>query len=78
MLSQSPARVVAALASLEGNGDFQVVMQWLQSNLETLRHDSAYMKDEVSVRWAQGAMQVLSEFSEKAGSARQLQYASQK
>lgn len=66
------------MASLEGNSEFQVVMKWLEDNLLALRRDSVYLKDEVSVRWAQGAMQVLSEFTDKANTARQLQYAKQK
>lgn len=53
-------------------------MEWLKENLEAIRDESAYLKDEVSMRWAQGGMQVLSELLEKARSARQLQYAKRK
>jgi len=53
-------------------------MAWLEENLKTIREGSAYSKDEVSLRWEQGAMQVLSEFCLKARSARQLQYAKRK
>lgn len=63
---------------LESDAEFQVVMEWLQDNLESIREESAYLKDEVSMRWAQGGMQVLSEMLEKARSARQLQYAKRK
>jgi hypothetical protein len=63
---------------LEGNEDFQAVMSWLEDNLKKIREGSAYTKDEVSLRWEQGAMQVLSEFCDKAKSARQLQYAKKK
>lgn len=78
MLLQSPDRVTSALASLEGNAEFEVVVQWLKDNLEQLRSESAYLKDETSVRWAQGGMQVLSEFLEKSRSARQVQFARRK
>jgi hypothetical protein len=63
---------------LEGSEEFQVVMGWLEDNLKKIREGSAYSKDEVSLRWEQGAMQVLSEFCEKAKSARQLQYVKKK
>lgn len=70
MLSKTPTRVVAALASLGGNSDFEEVCKWLDESLAEIRMATDLTRDEVQTRWNQGASQVLDEFLEKKRSAR--------
>lgn len=78
MVLQSPDRVVAALASLEGNAEFEVFLSWLEESLDELRGMSCYTKDEVVVRWQQGACQALTDLVRTARMARQTQYSRKK
>jgi hypothetical protein len=66
--------VIAALSSLEGTPDFEAFVDWLEDSLADLMNDNCRTKDEVLVRWQQGACQVLNELVMKARSARQVQH----
>lgn len=70
MLSQPTKRVIQALATLQNDNDFQEVLSWMQDSLDHLCKDSFYTKDEAQTRWYQGAGQVITEFIEKASTAR--------
>jgi len=70
MISRPSERVLSALASLEGHADFDVVMQWLRESREDHASNGMYAKDEVLVRWSQGAFQALDGFISTAESAR--------
>lgn len=70
MLVKPPARVVAALSSLDGNSDFEEVCKWLEESLRVLREETDFTRDEVQTRWNQGASQALSLFLEKKRTAR--------
>lgn len=74
MLRQTPARVIAALASLEGNSEFEALRTYMQECLQELHNDSATTKDEVVLRWQQGGIQVLTELLGRAANARELTY----
>ena len=74
MLGKTPARVVAALSSLEGNNDFEEICKWLDESLAALRKETDVIRDEVQTRWNQGASQALDEFLEKKRSARDTLY----
>lgn len=78
MLRQTPARVIAALASLEGNSEFEALRTYMQECLQELHNDSATTKDEVILRWQQGGIQVLTELLGRAANARELTYKLQK
>jgi hypothetical protein len=78
VLKQTPARVISALASLEGNNDFEALRMYLQESLDELRSESATTKDEVILRWQQGGIQVLTELLDRAAKARELTYKLQK
>lgn len=71
MLTHPSKRVIQALAALEGNGDFQEVIGWLQETLNDVARDGFYAKDEHQARWHQGAGQVLTELLDKARTARE-------
>jgi len=71
MLSKPPLKVLSALASLEGNHDFEEVCGWLKESLEQIRTDNQACMDEVRTRWMQGASQALAEFLEKKHGARE-------
>lgn len=70
MINQPDKRILQALASLEGQHDFEVIKEWLRTTLASLNEHTAYSKDEVQTRWSQGAQQLLLEFLEKADNAR--------
>jgi hypothetical protein len=70
MISRPDQRVLAALSSLEGNTDFEVVMAWIRESREDLVGAGMYAKDEVLTRWSQGAYQALDVFINQAESAR--------
>ena len=74
MLIKPPARVVAALASLEGNDDFEEVCKWLDESLAVIRASNDSVREEVQTRWNQGASQALSMFLEKKRNARDTLY----
>jgi hypothetical protein len=74
MLGKTPARVIAALASLEGNNDFEEVCKWLSDSLNELRTLNDSTKDEVQTRWNQGGSQVIADFLEKKANARATLY----
>lgn len=71
MLNNPSKRVIQALATLESDADFQEVVAWLQDSKNHFALDGFYTKDEVQSRWYQGAGQVLTEFLDKAKSARE-------
>lgn len=59
MLKKPSTQVLSALASLEGNTNFETVRSWLDESLQDLRTTSCYTKDEVITRWQQGAAQAV-------------------
>ena len=78
ILKQSPDRVIAALSSLEGNTEFEVVMGWLEESRADLHVASMHTKDEVVLRWQQGASQVLDDLIRKVRSSRQAHHSRKK
>lgn len=62
MLKRPDRQVLVALASLEGNPQFETVKTWLNESLQDLYRDSTMTKDEVLCRWSQGAAQAVAEF----------------
>jgi hypothetical protein len=70
MLVRADSKVLQALASLEGNKDFEVVQGWLQSSLLDLYATSTRTRDDVLSRWMQGGAQVLEQFIEQSNNAR--------
>lgn len=74
MLVRTPDRVLAALASLDGNSEFEEVCKWLEESLATIRKETDVTRDEVQTRWHQGASQALDEFLTKKRTARDTLY----
>lgn len=70
MLAHPSKRVLQAFASLDNDADFQEILAWLQDCKEQVSTDGFYVKDEYQARWHQGAGQVITEFLEKARTAR--------
>ena len=69
MLRKPSQQVLSALATLEGNSQFETVRTWLEDSLLDLYRDSARTKDEVLSRWQQGAAQAVEELLTKAKEA---------
>lgn len=61
MLQKPDAKTLSALAQLEGSPEGQELIRWLSESLEHLTADAAITRDEVNLRWMQGAAQILTE-----------------
>lgn len=59
MLNRPDQRVLQSLMRLKGHPDFEVVREWLAQSLDTNRREADTVKDEVLLRWKQGACQAL-------------------
>ncbi len=66
MLSLLQPEVINALSQLQGNIHFEIVKGWLHESLRELEKTTPITKDEVQLRWQQGAQQVLGTFLEKS------------
>jgi hypothetical protein len=71
VLEQPSKRTIQALATLDGDADFEQIKSWLKETLIQIQHDEPYTKDEIQTRWYQGASQTLTEFLNKASEARE-------
>lgn len=71
MLQRPDLRVAQALSALEHSVEYQVVLSWLQANLDEIRINNDSTKDEVLTRWNQGASQVLFDLIDASKNARQ-------
>ena len=69
MLTKPDHPTVQALASLSGNNNFETVRQWLRNTLEEIDRDSCVTKDEVQLRWNQGAAQIIRDFLNRSDEA---------
>lgn len=69
-MTPASERVLVALASLESDPDFVVLMEWMRSRREEETKTLMLSKDHVQVRWSQGACQFLDDFIELAEKAR--------
>lgn len=72
MLEKPSQRVLSALASLEGNSEFEEIKRWLSESLQALYTDSVNTQDETICRWRQGAAQGVEDFLKKAKTARDI------
>lgn len=72
MLSKPNQKVLSALASLQGSPDFSTVQEWLCQSLDDLYANGATAKDDVIVRWHQGAAQAVRELLDKAATAQEV------
>jgi hypothetical protein len=78
MLKQLPDKVLSAFAALDGQTEFQTIISWLDESLVDLNFGMSLTKDDVNLRWQQGAAQVLRELVEKARNAKATHYSRQK
>lgn len=69
MLAKPSHQVLSALASLQGEQNFETVRDWLQQSLDDLYANGASTKDDVLVRWHQGAAQAVRDLLDKAATA---------
>lgn len=69
MLSHISQETISSLAQLQGNIHFEIVKSWLHESLRELEKTTPITKDEVQLRWSQGAQQVLNSILEKADGA---------
>ncbi len=71
LLSKPDRQLLVALSALESDPNFQLVLNWLFSSQEELYQNTSYIKDEVLVRWNQGAVQAVIEIIEVVMNSRQ-------
>lgn len=69
MLKQPSQQVLSALSSVNVDPRFEIVKRWLKESLDGLDADTRLTKDEVIVRWNQGAAQAVSELLTKLDTA---------
>ena len=74
MLLKLPDRVNTSLAALSVDPNFIAFCDWLNDEVSNLQRLNANTKDEVIVRWQQGAIQALMDLSEKVDSSRKREY----
>jgi len=74
VLTKPTVQVLSALATLEGNADYETVRGWLQESLNQVRQTNDSTKEEVLTRWNQGAAQALGQFLETSKTARETLY----
>lgn len=70
MVTRPSSRVLSALASLEGNKDFELILEWIKQSREDLIVSGMHSKEEVLSRWHQGAYQALDAFIQHSENAR--------
>lgn len=61
MLLKPDAKTLSALASIEASQEGKELIRWLRESLDHLLSDAAITRDEINVRWMQGAAQALNE-----------------
>lgn len=69
MLKQPNQQVLSALAAVNVDARFEIVKRWLKESLDGLDADTRITKDEVVVRWNQGAAQAIHELLTKLESS---------
>lgn len=69
MLKQPSQQVLSALASVNTDARFEIVKRWLRESLDGLDADNRITKDDVVVRWNQGAAQAINELLTKLESS---------
>lgn len=72
MLSKPDRSALMALNGLNGHPQFESIISWLEMSLVDLRHANDTCKDEVLMRWHQGACQTLEEIISTYHSCRDL------
>lgn len=72
MLSKPDRATLSALNSLNGHPQFSSIISWLEMSLVDLRAANDHCKDEVLMRWHQGACQTLEEIISTYTSCRDL------
>lgn len=71
MLQKTDRIIISALATLKGNKEFEIVRVYLEQSLQELYRANATTKDEVILRWNQGAIQIIEQFLDMAANARE-------
>ena len=61
MMTRADDRVLSAIASLQGNPQFETIHDWLKESHAQLMIATTLTKDETLTRWNQGGSQALAE-----------------
>lgn len=72
MLNRPSNKVLAALASLEGHTDFEVIRVWLAESLQNLDAVSRETSDSTLCRWRQGAAQAVAQVLDYSAKSRSI------
>jgi hypothetical protein len=71
VLQKTDRVIISALATLKGSKEFEIVRVYLEQSLQELYRANATTKDEVILRWNQGAIQLIEQFLDTAKNARE-------
>jgi hypothetical protein len=72
LLNKPSTQVLASLATLEGNPDFEVIKSWLSDSLQNLDADARETQDNTVCRWRQGAAQAVADILSYAQRAQEI------
>ncbi|CAB5220412.1 hypothetical protein UFOVP236_50 [uncultured Caudovirales phage] len=70
ILKKADQPLLNALAALESDPNFKVVLDWLAGSLDELHKHGMSTKDEVLTRWQQGACQAVSDIVDTTQNSR--------
>jgi hypothetical protein len=70
MYTPADAKILKALAALENDKDFIVVVEWFEEMEKELQRTWPKCKDDIESRWVQGRMQVVTSVLELVKNAR--------
>jgi len=71
-MERADQRVLSALAALQQNDDWPVVMDWLKESYLADANALLLTKDEVQTRWLQGSLQTLGNIIDLGERARKI------
>ena len=72
MIIKPSKQVIEALARLDGNQSFEVVMSWIEESMAVTVEAMKSERSDTDLRWQQGAATDLSEIVELSRKARSL------
>lgn len=70
-------RVLEAIARLHGDADWDALVEGLKEELSALHRDMTICREEVPLRWMQGAAQTISELLDLHARAQEIVYRAQ-
>jgi hypothetical protein len=68
-MERADTKILSAFATLHGNADFEVVLEWLRKSRDADVNTLLITKEDAQLRWLQGSIQTLSKIIEVSDEA---------